>query len=755
MDRRDFVKRSVLDGLALAAIAPSAILSFDKQFQPHSKRKDSDFSSIDRLSAWKEDLSINEHLHPDFISYLPDVEYFLIGNGDIQGVLQYCRSFRDVGCSFLGLTIMDPEHFCRKWSSFLYSPGRGFSNTNLWLEIDGKRIGATPDNLETIEWDFVDKVPLIRITWRVAEFEMVESIFVPHKGAHLFRSIETVNRSSKECRLRAGLNLVPNPVLFDDISWDHTKRELVAKGFWALRLGADKVATRSGRYGIVVENVKIDPGAEANIKFIYSFTKDYHPHSEKFFGSIWKESAAYWTAMNSFVCDHQSLNHMWETSKIGLKSHIAKSGKRDSGIWEYGMEWVRDDVMVLIGLVRGGLFQEARRVLNHIFHNMISKDGRTIESSQTFDNSMTELDQNGELLFGAWVYLCWTGDTETIRKHWKKICLVAEFPLSNGFIDDSGMIRSSREYWERGTSYGVEPGYELAYQFWVSIGLEKAAEIARAFGNDKYASKWKRAAKSIRYAYLQNPRFRLIEDGHLIKRRTVDGKWVKEIIPPDRMSMPKDTPLSEETVSLLEPDMSEVLPIMYETVDPSSELSRSTLSWVESLWNERWTGGGYERYNSSSEPEPPGPWPFASLFAAEAHWEAGSFDKAIRVVDWLAQMPGFKSGWWFEYYPAYGHPGIGAVGWTWAEIVNLIVDHILGVRPSMKNILIRPRPGRFINSTTAKLRVRDMELTLQVERTNQKPFGFVNGRRVAFDSGRLYIPYSEGKKVMIHLYTNL
>jgi len=61
-----------------------------------------------------------QRMHPDFITYFPGIEYFYLGNGEIQGAVQY--SPEDRRTSLVGFTMSNPEVFCRKWSTYLYHP---------------------------------------------------------------------------------------------------------------------------------------------------------------------------------------------------------------------------------------------------------------------------------------------------------------------------------------------------------------------------------------------------------------------------------------------------------------------------------------------------------------------------------------------------------------------------------------------------------------------------------------------------------
>jgi hypothetical protein len=218
---------------------------------------------------------------------------------------------------------------------------------------------------------------------------------------------------------------------------------------------------------------------------------------------------------------------------------------------------------------------------------------------------------------------------------------------------------------------------------------------------------------------LENPRYRLIEDGHLIKRRGADGNWQRTIHMEEACGLPEAIPLLQDGPHFLDPDTSTALPVAHAFIDPRGELARETLAYIEELWNQWWDGGGYGRYHASSEPDSPGAWPFASLFVARAYVEAGDDAKVCRVLRWLAGSPGGVAGTWFEndgarIAPPY--PQVGFPPWTWAELVTLYVHHLLGVRPDLDGVTIRPRLLEGLDSMEASLRVREHRLDLKVRR---------------------------------------
>jgi GH15 family glucan-1,4-alpha-glucosidase len=412
----------------------------------------------------------------------------------------------------------------------------------------------------------------------------------------------------------------------------------------------------------------------------------------------------------------------------------------------YNMEWVRDDMMVMIGLLHAGFIEEARTILLKTLDRSVGPDGCTIESSRWSGYDLTELDQNGELLYGVWSYYCWTGDAALVRKYWKKITLAADYPLQPVFWDQkSGLLRNMREYWERGgATFGIEDGFELSYQFWMILGLEKAAALAEVVKASAARGRWIAAAEKIRHAMLEDPVYRMIEQGALIKRRTRDGRWQQFMIPVNRAALPPGSPLATVEKPECDPDTASALPIVFGMVDPGSPLATTTLASIERLWNQQWTHGGYSRYNTTSEPDPPAPWAFATLFMARAYAETGNDEKVWRALRWLHDIHGGKAGAWFERYgPSITPPAppVCIVGWTWAEFSLLFVHHFAGFRPETDRLVIRPRPLKGIATLRTTQTVRGATIDLTVRTGQPSPGATVNGKIVAMNEGRIEIPY--------------
>ena len=555
------------------------------------------------------------------------------------------------------------------------------------------------------------------------------------------------NRGTAPVALKLYAALLPNFALFDEIGPDEPARAIRANGFASMSLSSlDGDAAVSGRYDLTVSAGSVPPGAAVRIRLVYSVGASKAVPDGAQYDRLVARTGEWWDARSSVMTGDRDLDHLFGVSRSGLRAMLARSGKRDSGTWMYNMEWVRDDVMVVIALLQCGMPGEAGTLLTKLLEKSVGPDGRTFESSRWAGFDYTELDQNGELLYALWTYAAWTGDLDFVKKYWDRIARVAAFPLQERFRDvESGLMHNKREFWERNDSFGVRDGYELTYQFWVSFGLAHAADLAGAIGAPE-EKEWRKGAEEIRTAILTHPKFRLVEEGHFIKRRTRDGKWQRTMVPPDPSRMPPGSPMALNAKPACEPDLGSVIPVMYGFVEPESAVALGTLRDCETLWSQAWDFGGYPRYNTESEPDPPAPWPLATLFMARAYAETGNWPKFRQCMRWVSAIHGGLSGGWFERYgPSITPPAppVCVIGWSWAEITSLIVHHVAGVRPGLASLVLRPRLPEGVDHLSGSFLVRGRSCTLSVRRTTNAASAAVNGRSVPLSQGSIAIPYGD------------
>jgi hypothetical protein len=699
-----------------------------------------------------------QRLHPDFVTYRKGIEYFYLGNGDIQGAVQYSPEPGEE--SFIGFTLMDPENFCRKWSTFLFSPERGFTNTRLGVSVGSEgdvspaKAGMYPgvrgfsvarDNFGSIGWEYPDGVPAVALSWNAGECAVKEEFFVPREGALLFRRVSITNRSVAPLSVNLSLSLYANFALFTDIRTVVKTRTARADGLASMSLfSLDPQATVFGRYDVRTDAGRIEPGKTVESVYGYAIKDGERSLRKRTFPVLWRETSAEWKKRNLFETGNAVLDRLYNVSRTELRSVISRSGRMDAGTWMYNMEWLGDHAMASESLLRAGFVEEARLLIEKNLRDSIGPDGRTIESGRFFGYEYTEIVQNGIMMFAVWNYFCWTGDRALLKQYWPKIRLCGDFPLEKYFLDPkTHLVHNKREFWERSDSHGIEDGFELAYQFWVSFGLGKGAALARLVGDLPAAERWDEASRAMQETMFRDPVFRFIEDGHLIKRRTRDGRWQKEAVPPDRGKLPPGSPIAVEEHSLLDPDTITVLPILFEMIPPESPLCGETLRWVDRIWNQRWEGGGYPRYNVTGEDNPPAPWPLASMLVARASAAAGEYDRVWRVLEWLDRVAG-RSGSWFERCAQSitpPMPPVGIVGWTWYEIINLCSHHVAGFRPDIDALTVKPRLPDRIDTLTSVHAVRGARVHLSVHRGSGKGSATVNGKDVPVEQGAVRIPY--------------
>ncbi len=632
---------------------------------------------------------------------LEGVSYFFIGNGCITAAVQLCLSGEGTA---IGLMVMHPEVFGPKRTALTFDSQSGLAPTSLKITSQDVDLSPSPLNVEA-GWTDVDAIPAIDAKWGNARFDISEKFYCPDLDSpRIIRQISLSNRSGEQ------------------------ESVCIQTGIRARSLKKQVTLGPSENKVCFLEYRLVEEQDEISVDLGWVNQPDVGP-----------DAAGYWGKTTSCRFDSPTLDHMFVSAKNQLPANIADSGRLDASIWQYNLEWVRDQSMIAFGLTVSGHFERAGTILNRLLSQFVTDRGDTLDSSQERPTSEVELDQNGELLLALRTYVDWTGDLSIVQNHWPKVCATANFPLQGVFRHpDTALLHNQREYWERHALHGIEDGMELAYQLFVSIGLSSAAHLAEILGHKTDAKKWRIAAGAIKQAMLFDPRYALVDNGHFIKRRHVNGEIQHEVHVENDTQLPKDIPILEPGSHYLNPDSSSALPIAFEFIDPRSSLAKKTLREVEALWNQRWQGGGYGRYNVTSEPDSPGPWPFASLFIARAYLEMEEDDKVWRTLNWLKSAPGSKSGSWFEFHgprPIPPYPQVGIIPWTWAEHLILFVHHMLGIRPAWNKLKIRPKLLSGIDNAESSVRLRGFRLNIKLQKVqdHSKPGFWIDGAFHAYD----------------------
>ncbi len=608
--------------------------------------------------------------HPDVRTRLRGVSYFFVGNGLIHAGVQWAPGGEGTP---LGLLVMDPERLRKKRESLTMDPERGLEPTIVRVCADGPEDGPHPETLR-VAWAPYQGVPAAEAEWHWSGGEVVERFFCPDTtSARLVREVTVVGRASRLSFTRPG----------------------------AAAAGVISLDPANPACSLIYD---LDAGA-VNVRAVTGVVQ------------VDEALAASWAARPVVRFGHERLDRFWHLSGWQLSAAVARSGRIDASVWQYNREWVRDQALVALGFVMSGDHVTAGRILRRLLSEFVTADGGTVDSSEVRGRDEAELDQNGVLLYALQQYVLWTGDLGLVIDAWDRIAAVAAYPLRPEFAHPSGLLHNAREFWERHRVHGIEPGFELAHQLFLSMGWSAAAALARRTGRHDEALTWDTASARLRSATFDDSAFGFVVDGALVKRKRLDGTVQERIDALPEAALPAGVPLAASGAHCLDPDTCTVLPAAFGAIDPRSPVAVRTLDRVEALWNQAWSDGGYGRYHVSSEPDSPGGWPFASIFVARAALDAGRADRAWRVLDWLDRADGSPAGSWFEFYGrrmAPPFPQVGVVPWTWAELLTLLAGHVAGVRLTEGGVRIRPHllPGQ--EHCAVRLAVRGHELDVEV-----------------------------------------
>jgi hypothetical protein len=191
-----------------------------------------------------------------------------------------------------------------------------------------------------------------------------------------------------------------------------------------------------------------------------------------------------------------------------------------------------------------------------------------------------------------------------------------------------------------------------------------------------------------------------------------------------------DSPALTESMQRLMPDASMALPIDLGLVNPKSAIARNTLNELQSLWDFRWSFGGYDRYNTSSEPDQPGPWSFATGFILRAQQAADMYRRSRKTLDYLYNVQGGHTGAYFEEIPLNRHQEFkdGILPWPSAEVALFVVRSWLGVGFADGRVVVKPNLYPGTREVSANLRYHESSIRLKIESAGRVREAIVNGK---------------------------
>ncbi len=644
-----------------------------------------------------------QSLHPDSTTTLADTEYFFLGNGIVTAAIQWSRNPE---ATPLGVLLWRPDQFTRKWGTNLFHPEYGLERTMLTIIIDGVRY-SPKHNEVSVEWSEYEGVPVVMASWKAGEFTVQESFNVA-PGSYLLTRWVCV-RGAGERNVQIEAALYANPTLFS--TFGSKESELYAVGYETIYLCTKQAGAVSERFLVVTPEPFENIHCEAHFIYVTGIATERVELNTQFDREreYWKKT----TAIKATGDIHQEISQLFFATKNGLRSAVATNGRFDASIWQYGMEWGRDAARVAEGLIYTGQFEIARSVLKNILTVLSNDEGMIAEASRFRGGANSELDSNGLVLNALKTYADWTGDVDFIKEYWQRICAIADYLLRPEFLDENSLLKASRDIWERSQVAGIEPGYDVAHQTFAITGLKAAASLSEYIGETEKNLDWSNASHKIKKSFLSHPTHSFISKQAIIKRRLLDGS-VQENLQLERKKenddffsrfVPKDMPLAKKGKHKLTPDVSQLFPILFGVVDPTSADAKNTIAEVAQLWSQEWDGGGLGRYDISGEPDSPGPWSLATILFAQSAIKCGEGQWVKKSMEWLVARAG-SGGSWLEFYgerPTPPLPPVGILVWSWAEFATLVVRDLLRARVENNTLVLDP----LLEGLTINIRFRD------------------------------------------------
>ncbi len=625
----------------------------------------------------------------DAVPYLSNTDYFFIGNGKMMAAIQWSRN---PSASPYGIILCDPERMSRKNGSLLFHPELGLARTMLTIVADGVRYTPRHNDVH-VSWS-IARTSSVVVRWQAGPVGVTERFSVHNSSSMLVRDVTL--GAEAPCTVQAEAALYANPLFFDEFG-ARNQRELYAMGYASINLYSISGGSTFERFLTVPAAIT---HGSVTLSFAYVL-EAVGTHEFALYPSDHAMSAHHAATVTPPAEPEtlqQRMMHMHAVAATSLRACVSALGKFDAAIWQYDFEWGLDAAMVAAAATMTGAFDVARSVLNNILRRLANAEGKIAEASRFRGGELSELNGNGAVLDALWQYWRWSGDDTLMRAQWERIEAIAEYPLRAEFAHESGLLATRRDFWERTPWMGVLSGMEVGHQTLCAVGLRGAARMAEALGHTDRAERWRAASERLSRAMIEDPRFSLVENGRIVRRRLADGT-VQEMIAPDTSYADPNYapyipafPSADLQARPCEPDATEALPIIYGLVDPAGPVAAATVEAFEALWNPSGSGG-YARYHPASDPDSPGAWPFATAFIAAAELETGRMDRAQRSITWLLDAAG-AGGSWFEFYgtrqsPPY--PPVGIIVWGWAQYLILMTRHVFGAAIDGDHLRVRPR----------------------------------------------------------------
>ncbi len=663
--------------------------------------------------------------------FFHDREYFMVRSGRLQWLIQADRA--DLGPAVTGY-LFDASYIAQndKGQAYNFNETNGVRSSALEVVSQKSKFAFTAFGEQTrVRWAEAEGIPAVEATWwadgvRVTErfSGMADNNTIRRVISLTGGNLHGAEQVTLRLRLPAGNAAATNRALF--LTCHGCPQALVATGDQPLKMDAVNGVIEIGPVTLLPEKtVVIETYLLAQIPANTATAEDFQKQIARVSddaGALLEATRARWTKASRVETDDALVREVFEISRSVLPAIASDDGIQRGGFFQYPAETVRDASQFSLGLTAAGHFELARAVLERCVRDLLTAEGNSMTGGAFDDPDREELDQSGELLLALRWYTEFTGDDTLARTYRDKLIALVERPLKPKLRDATGLVHNRREFWEQ----TMNDAYELAYNTYVVTGLREAAAMAPQLGAQDRKERWLKEADAMQRAMLKI----LVDNGALIKRRNVTGEVAEHLV---QLRGAPDTPCRSGEHNQIYPDATMALPIALGMVEPDSALAVNTLNEIEKLRNQRWWGGGYSRYDASSEINNPGPWGIAGALVLRGQQAGGMLERSRRTLEWFRHVQGGNGGLYYEQIPLLRsqQEWLGLVTWPSGELPYFVVRHYLGVSFEDGRVVIRPKLYPKSPAVQADLRFRQGRLRITIEGAGARASATLDGKRMA------------------------
>ena len=668
-------------------------------------------------------------------------EYFLVRSGRLQWLIQADRA--DLGPAVTGY-LFDASYIAQndKGQAYNFNEAGGVRSSALEVVSQKSQFAFTAFGEQTrVRWANLDGAPAAEAAWWADGIRVTERFSGMADNNTIRRAISLTGANlhgdeqvTLRLRLPAGNSTATNRALI--LIYRGCPQALVVTGNVPLKLDAVKSVIEIGPVTLSPDKtVTIETYLLAQIPANTATAEDFQKQIARVSGDagqLLEATRTRWAKASRVETDDALVREVFDISRSVLPAIVSDNGVQRGGPFQYPAETVRDASQFSLGLTAAGHFELARATLERCLRDLLTAEGNSMTGGEFDDPDREEIDQGGELLLALRWYTEFAGDDTLAAAYRDKLIALVERPLKPKLRDATGLVHNRREFWEQ----TMNDAYELAYNTYVIVGFREAAALARQLGALDRKERWLKEAGAIEQAMMKT----LVQDGALIKRRNLTGEIAEHLV---QLRGAPDTPCRSAEHNLIYPDATMALPIALGLVKPDSVLGSNTLNEIEKLRDQRWWGGGYSRYDASSEINNPGPWGIAGALVLRGQHQGGMLERSRRTLEWFRNVQGGNGGLYFEQIPLIRsqQDWLGLVTWPTGELPYFVVRHYLGVGFEDGNVVIHPKLYPNSPPVQANLRFRRGRLCIAIDGAGAIASASLDGKPVAVGAdGALRLP---------------